>query len=66
MLLWDISSNYNDQVRYGFNEKFIYWKLFKGYNDWMVLSLDTINMVNKIDEIKAYEATLHEIESKTN
>ena len=34
---WDTYLNDKDQPRYGVNERFIYWKNFKGYSDWRVV-----------------------------
>ena len=45
------------------NERCLYWKDFKGYNNWRVVDFITPNVVTE-DEEKVYETILHEIEAK--
>ena len=47
------------------NERCLYWKYFKGYNNWRVVDLITTN-IDTEDEEKVYETLLHGIEVRMN
>ena len=53
------------QPRYGINERCIYWRNFKGYNNWRVVYLITTN-VTSTEKEKIHETVLHGIEARIN
>ena len=54
-----------EQPRYGVNERCLYWKMFKGYNNRRVVDLITTN-IDTEDEEQVYETILHGIEARIN
>ena len=62
---WEKEIVDRDQPRYGVNERYMYWKNFKGYNNWRVVDLITTNIGTE-DEEKVYETLLHGIETNMN
>ena len=64
-ILCGIDFNHKDQLRYGVNERCIYWIKFKGYNNWKVLDLVTTNITSAEKE-KVFEIILHGIETIIN
>ena len=62
---WDKEFNDQSQPRYRINEWCLYWKNFKGYNNWRVVDLITTNIATE-DEAAIYETILHGIEVRMN
>ena len=60
---WEKESADKEKPRYGVNERYLYWKNFKGYNNWKVVDLITTN-VDTEDEEKEYETIVHGIEAR--
>ena len=54
-----------EQPRYRVNERCVYWKKFKGCNNWIAVDLITTNMDTE-DKKKVYEIILHRIETRKN
>ena len=62
---WDKELDDQLQPRYGINERWLYYRNFKGYNNWRVVNLATTNIATE-DEEKIYETILHGIEARMN
>ena len=62
---WETKIEDKKQPRYGVNERCLYWKTFKGHNNWRVVDLITTN-IDTEDEEKVYETILHGIEAIMN
>ena len=62
---WYIDLYEKKQRRYWFNERCIYWRNFKEYNNWRVVDLVTTN-VTSTEEEKVYEIILYGIEVRIN
>ena len=61
----DKELNNQSQPRYGINELCLYYRNFKGYNNWRVVNLITTNIATE-DEEKIYNTILHGIEARMN
>ena len=62
---WDKVLDDQLQPRYGINERWLYYRNFKGYNNWRVVNLATTNIATE-DEEEIYETILHGIEARMN
>ena len=64
---WDIDQDDNDQPRYRVNEWYIYiyWRYFKGFNNWRAVDLVTTSIPSTMKE-NAYEIILYGIKVWTN
>ena len=62
---WGTYLDNKEQPQYGVNEWYIYWRNFKGYNNWRVVDLITTNITSE-DEEKVYEIILYGIEARMN
>ena len=58
-------NNFIDLDDKGVNERCVYWRNFKGYNNWRVVDLVTTNVTSEEDE-KVYEIIFHGIEARIN
>ena len=62
---WDNKLDDQSQPRYGINERCLYYRNFKDYNNWRVVNLITTNIATE-DEEKIYNTILHGIEARMN
>ena len=62
---WNKELNDQLQPRYGINERCLYYRNFKGYNNWRVTNLATKSIATENEEA-IYEIMLHGIEARMN